>query len=109
MSWLNRHPLVVTCFGLAVSAGALLAIAASFGFAHFRGAWTYVHPEWLAVSAGGGLLSIPCYVIAYRAIAALGSGPRLPWPLALRIVLAGFGPAAIKSGFALDRRALRAI
>jgi uncharacterized membrane protein YbhN (UPF0104 family) len=109
VTWLNRHPFLVTCFGLAVSAGALLAIAIAFGFADFRHVWSHVHPEWLALSVSAGMLSIPCYVVAYRAMAALGHGPHLPWRLANRMVLAGFGPSAIRSGFALDRRALLAI
>jgi uncharacterized membrane protein YbhN (UPF0104 family) len=109
VEWLHRHPFVVTCFGFALAAGALLAIAFTFGFGNFEAAWQDVSPAWLAASVGAGLLSTPAYVIAYRAVAAVGDGPKLPWPLALRIVIAGFGPVAIQSGFVMDRRALRAI
>jgi uncharacterized membrane protein YbhN (UPF0104 family) len=109
MSWLQRHPVIVSAFGFALSIGALLAIAIVFGFHAFEQAWSHVVPAWLALSVAGGVLAIPAYVIAYRAVAAVGGGPRLPWWLALRIVVAGFGPVAAQSGFVLDRRALRAV
>ena len=108
MAWLQRHPWAVTCFALAFAAGVLLAIAAAFGFGRFGHAWLQVHPAWLVLSLCAGLLAIPAYVLAYRAVAALEKGPELPWPLALRVVMAGFGPSAVQSGFVLDRRALRA-
>jgi uncharacterized membrane protein YbhN (UPF0104 family) len=63
----------------------------------------------LALAVGAQVLAVLAYVVAYRVLAQFDEGPRLPLPLVLRIVVAGFGPSAPGGGFALDKHALHAL
>jgi uncharacterized membrane protein YbhN (UPF0104 family) len=85
------------------------AVALINGFAAFRHAWSDVHFGWLALVLGGELLAVPAYAGLYRKVAELEGGPRTPFPLVVRLVIAGFGPFAPDGGFALDKRALEAL
>lgn len=101
--------MLVTAIAFALAAGAVVGIAAAWGLAPFGQVWTHLHPGWIAVTVCAELLTVPAYVLAYRAVAGIHGGPKLRFPLALRVVAAGFGPFAAGGGFAMDRRALTTI
>jgi uncharacterized membrane protein YbhN (UPF0104 family) len=106
---LREHPIELTCVAFALAAGAVVAIGEAFGFDAFRAAWRHVHPGWLVLVLGAELLAPAAYVVAYRVMAGMHDGPRLSPPLAVRAVVAGFGPFAAGGGFALDKRVLHAV
>ena len=65
---------------------------------------------WLPLAAAGEVLAYVGYVIAYRAIARVDGGPRLPVWTAIRVVALGFGAFVVGSsagGLAVDFWALR--
>jgi uncharacterized membrane protein YbhN (UPF0104 family) len=106
---LRRHPVLTTVIAFVIAAAAVVAIAAAYGFGAFAKAWTHLELGWLVLAVVGQLLAIPAYVLSYRTLVSFRGGPRLPWPLAFRIVVAGFGPSAVGGGFALDKHALHAV
>ena len=105
----RQHPIALTLVAFLVSAGAVVAIAAAYGFEAFGDAWSRPHWPWLAVALGGAVLAIAAYAVCYRAAAGARGGPKLPLPLALRAVIRGFAPFAAGGGFAVDKRVLHAI
>jgi uncharacterized membrane protein YbhN (UPF0104 family) len=109
MRRLRAHPVLVTLLAFALAAGAVVAIAAAYGMSAFARAWSHLHPGWLALAVGAQLFAVLAYVVAYRVLARFDGGPRLPVPVVLRIVVAGFGPSAPGGGFALDKHALHAL
>jgi uncharacterized membrane protein YbhN (UPF0104 family) len=91
--------------GMAVVAVVILAIVS--GVSSVGHAFSHVRPRWIIVLAVAELLTVPAYVISYRGI--LGIDERPPKaPLLAWVVLAGFGPFAIRGGFGLDQEVLRA-
>lgn len=109
MKRLRSHPVLMTALAFALAAAAVAAVAIINGFAAFRHAWTDLHVGWLALVFGAEVLAIPAYAGLYRRVAELEGGPRTPFPLVLRLVMAGFGPFAPDGGFALDKRALQGL
>jgi uncharacterized membrane protein YbhN (UPF0104 family) len=109
MRRLRRHPFTLVAVGFGLAAAAVVAIAAAYGFGAFGKAWSSVEGGWLALTIGGGVLAIPAYALAYRAVAHFEDGPLLSAPLTLRMVAAGFGPFTPAGGFALDKHALHAV
>lgn len=109
MERLRAHPVAMTLLAFALAVAAVAAVAIINGFSDFRHAWSHLHFGWLALVLGGELLAIPAYAGLYRKIAELEGGPDTPFPLLLRLVIAGFGPFAPDGGFALDKRALKAL
>jgi uncharacterized membrane protein YbhN (UPF0104 family) len=99
----------MTLLACALAFGAVAAVAIINGFSAFTHAWSHIHPAWLALAVGGEILAVPAYAGLYRKVAELEGGPRTPYPLLLRLVIAGFGPFAPDGGFALDKRALHAL
>lgn len=96
-------------FAIALAAGAVAAIAEGYGPEAFAQAWFHPHLLWAAVVAGAELLAVPAYLLAYLPIARAEGGPKLALPLAVRVVLAGFGPFSVGGGFSLDKRFLHAV
>lgn len=99
----------LTAAAFALALAAVVAVAAAFGFGAFARAWTDLHPGWLVAAAAAELATFPAYALAYRLLARMHGGPDLPFPLTMRVVLAGFGPTAPAGGFALDKRVLHAV
>jgi uncharacterized membrane protein YbhN (UPF0104 family) len=100
------HPIPLAVFALAIAAAAGIAIAAAVGFDRTADTLARVHPAWLAVVAAAQFVGLLGYALTYRVVGALGEPFRLPPPLALRLVAAGFGAFTVRGGFALDYRAL---
>ena len=109
MRKLHAHPVRVTLVAFGLAGGAVVGIAAAYGFGAFAQAWSHLDFVWLVLVAGGELLAVPAYMVCYRALARVNDGPRLEPPLVARVVTGGFGPFAVRGGFVLDKRALHAI
>lgn len=109
MRFLRSHPVLMTLVALLLAAGAVLGIAAAYGFSSFADAWSDVHPAWLVLAIVAEALAIPAYALSYRATVRARGGPALRPALVMRLVAAGFGPFAAGGGFALDKRALEAV
>ncbi len=107
VSRIRAHPTAATVFAFAVAAVAVVAIAAGYGFAHFGHAFTHLSWGWLVLAAGGALMAMGAYAIAYRTLVRFEDGPQLPPGLLLRMVIVGFGPFVAAGGFAMDKRALQ--
>lgn len=66
--------------------------------------------QWFPVCLGGLLVKYAGYVVAYRDVAQVEGGPRLPYRLTTKIVAAGFGAMVVGTGagtIAVDYWALR--
>jgi uncharacterized membrane protein YbhN (UPF0104 family) len=99
---------------LAAAAGAaaagMLAVTHAAGYGHVVGVVRRFDPVWLPVCLGGQVVAYLGYVLAVRAVAGMDGGPRLPFSLTARTVVAGFGVYAAthsSGGFAVDYWALR--
>src|SRR5581483_3877977 len=103
-----RLPLVVTTAAAAVAfLGALAAMAAIAGWSSVV---HHVHSRlalWFVVAFAAELVAFGAYVFAYRAVAAVESGPRLRLPDATELVALGCGAFLAKGGAALDNKVLR--
>lgn len=106
MDRLRAHPIATTLLAFAIAAGAAVGIAAGAGFASFGRAWTHLHPGWLSLAVAAQLLALAAYGVSYRVVTRFDGGPQLPLPVLVRLIVAGFGPSAVRGGFELDRRAL---
>lgn len=100
--------------GLAlVVAAAALAVAASIGVAWSAGfdavahELTHPHWRWLVVALGGEAVAYLGYALAYREVARVEDGLRLPRRGTVALVAAGFAPFAAGGGFHVDLHALR--
>jgi uncharacterized membrane protein YbhN (UPF0104 family) len=93
---------------LAVAALGLVGKVADYG--KLADAARRSNKLWLPVAVGGEVLAYVGYVVAYRAIARVDDGPRLPVWTAIRVVALGFGASVVGSsagGLAVDFWALR--
>ncbi len=91
---------------LAIASGVSIVLASVVGFDRTADALARVQPQWLFVVAAAQLAGLLGYALTYRVVGALGEPLRLPPPLAIRLVAAGFGAFTVGGGFALDYRAL---
>ena len=66
-----------------------------------------VHPIWFAVALAAEVVAYAGYVLGYREVARVESGPRMGHGTALAAVLAGFGPFVARGGFVVDLHAFR--
>ncbi len=108
MKTLNRRPRIALLLSALIAVGTVVAIAASDRPRALSRAVEQSQPQWLAAAFAAELAAYVGYAIAYRsAILAVGR-PRLSLMVAIRLVVAGFGPFVPMGGFAFDRLALRA-
>lgn len=99
-----RRVVIVSIVAMIVAAAVVVALAAATGVQSVGSAFSHVRPYWLIMLAVAEILAVPAYLLSYRTILDLqGASP--PLPLAIWLVLAGFGPFAVKGGFGLDHRA----
>ena len=109
MRFLHSHPKQLTLVAYAIAAGAVAAIAVTWGVRRFIHAWAHPQPEALVWVAGGAVLAVLTYIVAYRALMHFDGGPRLSMATAVRIVTHGFGPFVPAGGFDVDKRALEGL
>jgi uncharacterized membrane protein YbhN (UPF0104 family) len=96
--------------GIALVAGAIGVIGQIANFDELRAALDRIEPGWLAPALAGKLAAYVGYILAYRELAAMDGGPRLPVWVVTRIVGIGFGAFVAGSaagGLAVDWWALR--
>ncbi len=98
MERLRRRPELALALAVAIALITALVIAAAEGLTTFARAWSHLHPGWLLLVAAGEVLAIPAYALAYETLATFENGPELARPLILRVVMAGFGPHAVRGG-----------
>jgi uncharacterized membrane protein YbhN (UPF0104 family) len=67
-----------------------------------------VDPGWIALCVLAQGLAMIAYAMAYRVVAQMRGGPRIPLRVVVEIVLTGFGAFAVGGGFMVDQRALHA-
>ncbi|HTX30782.1 MAG TPA: lysylphosphatidylglycerol synthase transmembrane domain-containing protein [Solirubrobacteraceae bacterium] len=109
LRFLRAHPVAVTVAAIAIATVAVVAIASAYGWAAFGQAWSALQPGWIVLVVAGELAAMPAYAVAYRVLAERGGGPRLSFPLVLRVVAAGFGLFSVRGGFSLDKRAFHSL
>jgi uncharacterized membrane protein YbhN (UPF0104 family) len=94
--------------GVALSTAAVLLIGRVASHAELLGSLRAADARWLPLVAAGELLAFLGYVLAYREIARVDGGPRLPVRLAAGVVLSSLGAfaAAPAGGLAVQYWAL---
>lgn len=91
---------------IAIAALVVIAVADLSGTDSSGHVFSDLHPDWIVVLAAAEMLTIPAYLMTYRAILGIDRRPP-PLPLLVWLVVAGFGPFAMRGGFGLDHRALQ--
>jgi uncharacterized membrane protein YbhN (UPF0104 family) len=109
MKALNRRPRVAVFLSVLIAGGTVVGIAASDSPRALWHTFERIEPIWLLVAFGFELLAYVGYVLAYRATVLDTEKQRLSLMLAIRLVVAGFGPFVPLGGFSFDREALRAV
>ena len=102
--------LLAIAVALALVAGVVGLIGNIADFDRLRDALGGIDPIWLAPAVTGKLAGYAGYILAYRDVAAMRDGPRLPTWAVTRIVGIGFGAFVAGSaagGLAVDWWALR--
>jgi uncharacterized membrane protein YbhN (UPF0104 family) len=109
MKALNRRPRVAVFLSVLIAGGTVVGIAASDSPRALWHTFERIEPIWLLAAFGFELLAYVGYVLAYRATVLDTDKQRLSLMLAIRLVVAGFGPFVPLGGFSFDREALRAV
>jgi len=106
---LERHPLqhaVLIGIGAMLAGTALIGVAWAAGFERVLDVGDHVNGIWLPIALGMEIAAYLGYIVAYREIARVESGPEIGLGRAGAIVAAGFGVFVIRGGFIVDRHAL---
>jgi uncharacterized membrane protein YbhN (UPF0104 family) len=109
MKALDGRPRIALLLSALVAGGTVAAIAASDSPRALWDTLKQISPGWLAVAFGFELLSYVGYVLAYRSLVLDHREERFSPMLAVRLVVAGFGPFVPLGGFSFDRRVLGAV
>jgi uncharacterized membrane protein YbhN (UPF0104 family) len=104
---LHDRPFATGGLALAVSAAVIVAMMALTGWDAMGRAFGDLHPQWLLLCVGAQLMALAAYVPGFRAPTAASGGQAPRRPLAIWLIVAGFGAHAVGGGFALDRWVLR--
>jgi uncharacterized membrane protein YbhN (UPF0104 family) len=108
---LERSPREMSAFillGAALSAAAVVGVSWAAGFGAVADRLRHVDARWLPFAVGAEILAYLGYTLAYREMARVEGGPRLPHSRALALVATGFGVFVARGGFAVDLHAFRA-
>lgn len=113
-SWLRRphiehgrRELVVSAaIAAGLAFGALVAIGWLAGFDTLGPVFLRADWVWFPIALGGEALAYLGYTLAYRELARVENGRRLPLPRLLALVSSGFGLFIPRGGFAADYRVL---
>jgi uncharacterized membrane protein YbhN (UPF0104 family) len=109
MKALHERPRIFTLLSVLIASGTVVAIAASDSPGALWDAFEDLQPVWLAAALGVELVAYLGYALAYRATMQATGHHAFSLALAIRLVVAGFGPFVPLGGFAFDRHVLRAI
>jgi uncharacterized membrane protein YbhN (UPF0104 family) len=102
----SRHAVLVSALATGLAVATVVALAVVVGVGSVAHAFSHVRPEWILVLAVAEMLTAPAYVLSYRGILGIDR-PAPKVPLLAWLVMAGFGPLAIRGGFGLDQEVLR--
>jgi uncharacterized membrane protein YbhN (UPF0104 family) len=109
MKVLQRRPRLVTLLSFLIAGGTVVGIAASDSPRALWHTFEQIEPTWLLAALGVELVAYFGYALAYRATILATGEKTFSLLLAIRLVVAGFGPFVPLGGFSFDRRALRAV
>jgi uncharacterized membrane protein YbhN (UPF0104 family) len=109
MKALQRRPRLVTLLSVLIAGGTVVAIAASDSPRALWHTFEQIEPIWLLPALGVELIAYLGYALGYRATILATGQKTFSLLLAIRLVVAGFGPFVPLGGFSFDRRALRAV
>ena len=107
---LDRTPRELFAFialGAALSAAAVIGVSWAAGYGAVADRLRHVDARWLPLALGAEVLAYAGYVLAYREVARVDGGPRLPHSRALALVATGFGVFVARGGFSVDLHAFR--
>ncbi len=103
----RAETLVFVVGSTGIALGTLFAIAWVAGFGHVAARLHAVQPIWFLVALGAEAVAYVGYVLSYREVSRVESGPEMPVRDALAAVSAGFGAFVAQGGFAVDLHAFR--
>ena len=109
MRALSRRPHLATFLSVLIAGGTVVAIAASDSPRALWRTFESIQPIWLLAAVGAELVAYLGYALAYRATIRAKGQRSMSLILAIRLVVAGFGPFIPLGGFAFDRQALRSV
>jgi uncharacterized membrane protein YbhN (UPF0104 family) len=107
---LDRTPRELFAFialGAALSTAAVIGVSWAAGYGAVADRLRHVDARWLPLALGAEVLAYAGYVLAYREVARVDGGPRLPHSRALALVATGFGVFVARGGFSVDLHAFR--
>jgi len=107
---LDRQPRELIAFivlGAALSAAAVVGVSWAAGFGSVADRLHHANAAWLPLALAAEVLAYVGYVLAYREVARVEDGPRLPHSRALALVATGFGVFIARGGFSVDLHAFR--
>lgn len=110
MSADRKRFLVLIVLAIAGTVAAVLLIGQAAHFAELLKRLRHASPGWLVVCAAGETIAYAGYIVSYQAMAQVAGGPRLPAPIALRVVALAFGAFSVATaigGLSVDFWALR--
>jgi glycosyltransferase 2 family protein len=90
--------LLTVAAGIAIVAGVVGLIGHVAEFSRLREALSEMEPAWFVPAVVGKFGGYAGYILAYRSVAAMNGGPRLPMWTVTRIVAIGFGAVVAVSG-----------
>jgi uncharacterized membrane protein YbhN (UPF0104 family) len=103
----TREMVVFIVLGAALAVAAFVGVALAAGPAAVSASLDRVDGVWLPAALGAEALAYVGYVVAYREVARVEGGPRLPPARAVALVTTGFGAFVARGGFAVDLHAFR--
>jgi len=94
----RRRAALVVLGGIVLVVGVGVAIGKAASYTTLLHSLKAADGEWLLLCLAGEILAYVGYVMAYRATAAVDSGPMLSISAALRVVVASFGALVVATG-----------
>jgi uncharacterized membrane protein YbhN (UPF0104 family) len=98
---------VFIALGAALATAAFVGVAWAAGLGAVAQSLHRVDAIWLPAALAAEALAYVGYVLAYREVARVEGGPRLPPSRAVALVTTGFGVFIARGGFAVDLHAFR--
>jgi uncharacterized membrane protein YbhN (UPF0104 family) len=93
--------------GAALALGATIGVAWAAGFGNVYDRIKDADLAWIPIAFAGQVVAYLGYMIAYREVARVESGPELSVMRLAAVVMSGFGVFVASGGFAIDVAALR--